>query len=143
MKARTLFLLGALAGLLLTWGSESHAQTLLEQKDAAKSVAIRGLRATPTLVSGEIVNQTPHIVRDIELLIQFHWLWKNEFKPGKDLPGRTDILKIDKELKPGEAVSFRYIPDPPLTKRDEGWFEPEVTLGGFTVVVPSVDMTSR
>ena len=142
MKARTLFLLGALAGLLLSW-SESRAQILLEQKDAAKSVTIRGLRATPTLVSGEIVNQTPHIARDTELLIQFHWLWKNEFKPGEDLPGRTDILKIDKELKPGEAVSFRYIPDPPLAKRDDGWFEPEVTIGGFTVVVPSVEMTSR
>jgi hypothetical protein len=95
------------------------------------------------LISGELVNHTPHIVRDVELLIQFHWLWKNEFKPGKDSPGRTDILKIDKELKPGEAAAFRYVPNPPLPKRDGGGFEPEVTIGGFTVVVPTVDMTSR
>jgi hypothetical protein len=142
MKAKTFFLLGALAGLLLTW-NESRAQILLEQKDAAKSVAIRSLTANPTLINGEIVNQTPHIIRDVELLIQFHWLWKNEFKPGEHAPGRTDSHKIDTELKPGEAAAFRYIPNPPLPTRDDGLFEPEVTIGGFTVVIPTVDTTSR
>jgi len=144
MRAKNRLFSGLLGGLLLSVGSsDAHAQIVLDQREAAKIVAIRNLTATPTLVSGEIVNQTPHTVRDIELLIQFHWLWKNEFKPGPDSPGRTDILKIGKEFKPGESIAFRYIPDPPLPKRDDGWFEPEVTIGGFTVVVPGVNMTSR
>jgi hypothetical protein len=144
MKAKKLFVLGILTGLVLSSLSiDSRADIVLEQQEAAKILSLRNLTATPSLVSGEIVNQTPHTVRDIELLIQFHWLWKNEFKPGPESPGRTDILKIAKELKPGESTAFRYIPNPPLPDRNDGWFEPEVTIGGFTVVTPAVDMTSR
>ena len=101
------------------------------------------MTATPSLVSGEIVNRTPHLARDIELVFQFQWLWKNEFKPGRESRGRTAILKIAKELRPGESVGFRYTPDPPLLNRGDGWFEPEVTIGAFTVVIPSANMTSR
>ena len=144
MKTINLLFVGALTSLMLSaWSIETHAQAVLDPQEAAKLLTIRNLTATPSLVSGEIVNRTPHTVRDIELLIQFHWLWKNEFKPGPDSPGRTDTLKIAKELKSGEAIPFRHTPDPPLPKRNDGWFEPEVTVGSFTVVIPGVDMTSR
>ncbi|MGH7795994.1 MAG: hypothetical protein ACREQ2_14065 [Candidatus Binatia bacterium] len=144
MKTKKLLFLGALTGLMLSfWSIDTHAQTVLDPQEAAKTLAIRNLTATPSLVSGEVVNRTPHTVRDIELLFQFHWLWKNEFKPGLESPGRTDILNIAKELRPEESMAFRYTPDPPLPHRKDGWFEPEVTIGGFTVVVPAVDMTSR
>ena len=45
-------------------------------------------------LTGEIVNRTPHLIRDVELLVQYHWRWKNEFKPGKVAPGRTDVVNL-------------------------------------------------
>lgn len=144
MKASLLSQGALLSGLIVSfWTIDCRAQIVLDQQEAAKTVAVRNATATPSLVSGEVVNRTPHTARDIELLIQFHWLWKNEFKPGPDSPGRTDILKIAKELSPGESMTFRYTPDPPLPNRKDGRFEPEVTIGAFTVVVPSPDMTLR
>ena len=144
MKASTIIFMGALlTGLMLSGSVYTHAQIVLDQQEAAKTLAVRNVNVTPSLISGEVVNRTPHTARDIELLIQFHWLWKNEFKPGSESPGRTDIVNIAKELKPGESMAFRYTPDPPLPNRKDGLFEPEVTIGAFTIVVPSGDMTLR
>lgn len=144
MNIKSLLVLSILTGgIVSSWATAAPAQIVLEEEKAAQIVAIRNLNATPSLVSGEIANRTPHLIRDIELVIQFHWHWKNEFKPGKEAPGRTGIVKIATEIKPGESIPFRYIPDPPLPDRKDGWFEPEVKVGGFTTVVPQDGMTSR
>ena len=144
MKIRKLPIIAMLTGLMVSfWGDDIHGQIVLNEQEAEKIVAVRNLTAKPSLITGEIVNRTPHVVRDINMLIQFHWLWKNEFKPGTDSPGRLDVLVIPQELKPAESIAFRYTPDPPLPDRKDGWFEPEVTIGGFSVVVPAADMTSR
>jgi hypothetical protein len=118
------------------------AQRVLSPEEAAKVVPIKNLNATPTEVSGVIVNNTPHIIRDIEVLIEYHWLWANEFKPGPESPGHSAIVKLDKELAPGESTTFRYVPNPPLPNRQDGRFEPEVVVAGFTTVVPPTT-TSR
>lgn len=112
------------------------AQQLLDRDLAQRSISLKDLRTAPAEISGTVVNNTPHIVRDIEILVQYHWLWNNEFKPGVDNVGRTASIKLDKPLKAGEAASFRYVPDPPLPARTDGHFEIEVSLGGFTVVIP-------
>ena len=112
------------------------AQQRLDRDLAQRSISLKDLRTAPAEISGTVVNNTPHIVRDIEILVQYHWLWNNEFKPGVDNVGRTASIKLDKPLKAGEAASFRYVPDPPLPARTDGHFEIEVSLGGFTVVIP-------
>jgi hypothetical protein len=111
------------------------AQRLLGPEEA-KSVAIKDLKADASEVSGVIVNNTPHTIREIEVLIQYHWLWANEFKPGLDSPGRVASLKLDKDLLPGESTTFRYVPNPPLPNRQDGRFDPEVVVAGFTIVIP-------
>ena len=112
------------------------AQQLLDRDLAQRSISLKDLRTGPAEISGTVVNNTPHIVRDIEILVQYHWLWNNEFKPGVDNIGRTATVKLDKPLKAGEAAPFRYVPDPPLPARSDGRFEVEVSLGGFTVIIP-------
>ena len=114
--------------------SQPSAQTILTQEEAARSVAIENLNASPSGVSGVVVNKTPHVIRNVEVLVQYHWLWQNEFKPGTDSPGRTTVLRLDQELKPGQSAPFRHT----LTEgadRKDGRFAPEVTIGGFTVVI--------
>lgn len=69
MKARLLPLSALLSGLIVvSWSIDSRAQIVLDQEEAAKTLAIRNVTATPSLVSGEIVNRTPHLARDIELV---------------------------------------------------------------------------
>ena len=113
----------------------AHGQTVLAPQEAARIIRIQDLKATPSLISGVIVNNSPHIVRDIELLIEYHWLWANEFKPGVESPGRVVTFKLDKELKPGQSTDFRYTPDAPLSARNDGQYDPEVTVASFTTVI--------
>jgi hypothetical protein len=142
MKLTKLFFIAALSAVPLVWSVESPAQAILDQEQAARTLAIRKLDATASQVSGEVVNMTPHTVREIELWVQYHWLWKNEFKPGSEPPGRTDVVRINQEIAPGRSATFRHTPNPPLPARQDGWFEPEITVAGFTSVIPA-DMTSR
>ena len=46
-------------------------------------------------VSGELVNNSPHAVRAVELQILYSWRWKDEFRPGKDDPGRAEYVALD------------------------------------------------
>lgn len=112
------------------------AQTVLNSAEALKTVRIQNLRASPTEVTGVVANHSPHEIRNIEILVQYHWLWTNEFKPGEQSPGRAAVIKLDKELQPGQSTDFRYEPTPPLTARKDGRFDPEVSISGFTVVIP-------
>jgi hypothetical protein len=113
------------------------AQTVLSSSEAAKSLSIKDLNATPSAVSGVVANNSPHAIRNIEILVQYHWLWGNEFKPGRQPPGESTIIKLDKELQPGQSAAFRHVPAPPLPERKDGRFTLEVTVAGFTVVVPA------
>ena len=113
---------------------KANGQTVLAPQEAARIVQLQDLKVTPSLVSGVVVNNSPHVIREIQVLIKYHWLWANEFKPGLDSPGRVFALKVDKELKPGESTAFRFTPDPPLPQRQDGQYDPEVGVASFTIV---------
>ena len=114
----------------------TQAQTVLSDSEASKVLKLEDLNLAPSKISGEVVNASPHTLRDIKLLIQYHWLWENERNPGKDSPGRTADVVLQKELKPGDRVNFSYTPVPALPRRSDGNFMPEVDVAGFTVIVP-------
>ena len=134
MRVTTLALIITMIILVFTDG-RANGQTVLAPQEAAAIVRVQDSKATPALVSGVIVNNTGHIIRDIEVLIEYHWLWANEFKPGPESPGRVVSFKIDKELAPGQSTAFRYTPDPPLSQRDDGHYDLEVTVASFTTVM--------
>ena len=136
MKRVNLMLGTVIAAWAFSFGVDSATAQRLLSPEEAKAVAIKDLKAHTSEVSGVIVNNTPHTIREIEVLIQYHWLWANEFKPGLDSPGRVASLKLDKDLLPGESTTFRYIPNPPLPNRQDGRFDPEVVVAGFTIVIP-------
>jgi hypothetical protein len=136
MKRAKLALGAVIAALVFLFCVDSATAQRLLGPEEAKSVAIKDLKADASEVSGVIVNNTPHTIREIEVLIQYHWLWANEFKPGLESPGRVASLKLDKDLLPGESTTFRYVPNPPLPNRQDGRFDPEVVVAGFTIVIP-------
>ena len=135
MKRLYLLMIGATMFVAMALSS-AQAQTVLTSSEASKVVKLQNLNATPAKVSGMIVNDSPHTLRDVQLLIQYHWLWENERNPGPNPPGRAATVTLDKELKPGESAMFSYTPSPPLPQQKDGHFMPEVDVAGFTLVIP-------
>ena len=137
------YLISAVIALsIVSFGTRlADAQQILTPAEAAQAVTIKNLQTMPSEVSGVIANNTPHNIRDIEVVIQYHWLWANEFKPGADSPGRIANVRIDKELAPGESTTFRYAPNPPLPNRPDGRFDPEVFVAGFTRIIPATGLS--
>ena len=75
-------------------------------------------------------------MRDVQLLIRYVWLWKNEFHPGEDDPGLSVYHTVEGELPPGKSKPITYQPSPPLPARADGYFEAIVSVAGFTEIIP-------
>ena len=134
MELRTLaiFATVVLISPPLDWAS---AETVLSSQEASRALSFEKLDVNPTKISGVIANKTPHTIKDVQLMIQYHWLWKDERNPGKDSPGRTVIIPLNEQLEPGESQPFSYTPQFSLPSRDDGYFMPEVDVAAFTTVV--------
>jgi hypothetical protein len=111
------------------------AQTVLSSQQAAQAVSIENLAVSRERITGSIINNTPHRIRDVQLAIQYHWLWRNERNPGSDQPGRTVFIRFNEALEPGTSHRFVYTPDFDLPSRDDGYFMPEVDVAGFAAVI--------
>lgn len=134
MKLRTLAIFATVALILppLDWAG---AQTVLSSQEASGALSFENLDLNPSKVSGVIANKTPHTIKDVQLMVQYHWLWKDERNPGKDSPGRTVIIPLKEQLEPGESQRFSYTPEFSLPSRNDGYFMPEVDVAAFTTVV--------
>jgi len=114
----------------------ASAETALSSQEASRALSFEKLDVNPTRISGVIANKTPHTIKDVQLMIQYHWLWKDERNPGHDSPGRTVIIPLnEQQLEPGESHRFSYTPQFALPARNDGYFMPEVDVAAFTTVV--------
>ncbi|HKY06809.1 MAG TPA: hypothetical protein VJQ55_01140 [Candidatus Binatia bacterium] len=125
-----------MAAWLLVGFNSVSAQSVLSEQQASQVLSLEILEVTPARISGVIKNNMPHMVRDIKLLIQYHWLWENERNPGANPPGRAVTVELDGQLRPGESLPFDYTPSTALPDRNGGRFMTEVDIAGFTTVVP-------
>jgi|SRR5579875_2274533 hypothetical protein len=113
------------------------AQELISTHQLAQSVDLRDVTTAPNgAVSGTIINRTGMTVRDVKLMINYAWVWRNDFKPGPDSPGRTVYITAAADIPPHGEGSFRYQPSPPLPDRSDGHFVPHAHIVGFTQMVP-------
>ena len=134
MKTRLLFF----SVLMMLYGLPvGSADKAVAPDEASQKVEIRNVEVKGNAISGELTNKSPHPIRNIELLVQYHWLWNNEFKPGPKSPGKAIIVALDKQLRPGESATFS-VPLDPAESRADGYYMTEVTLAGFTEVIPPV-----
>jgi hypothetical protein len=133
MKVQNLFY-SALIVMLISFGSTSSAQRV-ETGQQTGRVTVRNVTVNNNVISGEVLNDSPNTVRDVELLFQYHWLWNNEFKPGNDPPGTAVYFSLNKDLRPGESTSFTYTPQPSLPSRADGQFMVEVSVASFAEVI--------
>lgn len=110
-------------------------QNVRAREEAARLVTVEKIAITDDEVSGEVLNRSPNVIRDIQLLIRYTWLWDNETKPGKDDPSTSIYYALPKEIPPGRRLPFTYKPSPPLPKMAGGRFETSASIAGFAEVI--------
>jgi hypothetical protein len=125
-----------LGSLVIAWPNLAIAQTVLSKDQSSRVLVLNNVSAQDGVVSGELRNNSSNLVRDVQLLIRYEWLWKNEFHPGKDDPGSSVYYNVPGEIPPGGTARFQYTPNPPLPKRTDGSFQISVSVAGFTEVIP-------
>lgn len=109
--------------------------TLLSKDRGSQYVAIRNLTIKKGSVSGELVNKSRVLIRDVQLRIRYYWHWKNEYHPGDESPGETIFYTVRKGIPPGKTTRFTYHLSTPLPSRTDGYFESTVSVAGFTKVM--------
>ena len=103
---------------------------------AVAGVTVESLAERPGgSISGVVVNKTDQLVRDVRILIQKDWRWKDELHPGSDDPGWSAYYSLSKEVEPGESVGFTFEPPKPSPERSDGTYALRASVAGFTRVV--------
>jgi hypothetical protein len=121
---------------VIAWPKLAISQTVLSTEQVSRVLVLNTVPAQDGVVSGEIRNNSSNTLRDVQILIRYEWLWKNEFHPGKDDPGSSVYYNVPREIPPGGTARFQYTPNPPLPKRTDGSFQISVSVAGFTEVIP-------
>jgi hypothetical protein len=122
--------------VVFAWPNFANPQAVLTKQEASRVLVLENVTAQDEVVSGEIRNNSTNLVRDVQLLIRYVWLWKNEFHPGKDDPSRSDYYNLPGEIPPHGVTRFQYTPSSPLPKRTDGSFLVTVSVAGFAQVIP-------
>jgi hypothetical protein len=110
---------------------------LVPAGQVARAVSLHDLVAQENgNFSAVLINDSSQPVRDVELLIVYSFLWKNERHPGDDDPGRSIYSTVREEMRPGEKLSVNFKPSPPLPARSDGRFVTSVSVVGLTQIGP-------
>ncbi len=145
MKSLYSGLVGIVAINALLWIQPvpATADTFISPEQAAQRLAVSNVSVKDGVVSGDLVNNSSRAVRGVELQIRFVWHWRNEFRPGKDAPGIVEYTTFNKDVAPGETVPFTHTVSSSLPSRDDGYFEPKVSVAGFTELEDGYKETPR
>src|SRR5262245_389829 len=111
-------------------------QTVKSHEEAARVLTVEKILVTDGAVSGEVYNRSTRLVREVQLLIRYTWLWDDEMHPGKIDPGISAYYTLPQEIPAGGRVPFSFKPSPVLAKFAGGRYETSVIIAGFTEVIP-------
>jgi len=132
-----LFALVVPAVFVFGFTSAALSQTVRVDNDRPYDIALQNVTVRDGKVYGQIVNTSPHPVRDVQLLVRRTWLWKNEFHPGPaaDDPGTAAYITINRQIGHGESVPFSYNLPPYQTMPSKGEFMTQVSVAGFSEII--------
>jgi hypothetical protein len=114
--------------------ARAASETIVSGETASRVVGLTDVKVNLGVVSGVLVNKSAHPIREVELLIDHAWLWRDERHPGEVNPGRSEYYTVHGEVSPHGSLPFTYHPSPPLPRRDDGHFETSVQIVGFVEV---------
>jgi hypothetical protein len=111
------------------------AASVVTSEEVGGVAALQNLSEQGGVVSGTVVNKSDTPLKDVHILIQYAWLWKDERHPGSDDPSFADLYVLPGEVPTGQSVPFTYRPPSPLPPRSDGSFKIEVKIAGLTKVI--------
>jgi hypothetical protein len=123
-------------GLILMQAAAARTAEVMVADEPPQSVTVRNVSISDGAVTGEVVNSSSNPVRDVQLLIRYTWLWKNEMRPGEDTRGNAVFQNVEGELPPGGSKPFKYNPAFPMAAQADGHYEATVKVAGFTQLIP-------
>ena len=103
--------------------------------DATSVIAVADASRREDTIIGTLINRGGDDVRDVRLLIDVAFLWKDELHPGDDSPGRSAVLTVAGPIAPHGQLAFEFTPTPPLADRSDGRYaDPKVHVLGYSFV---------
>lgn len=114
------------SGILCVAAGAARAQ------QAPSGLDVRDVRTDGSTVTGWVVNQTSHEVRDVRLMVEQEFRWAREMQPGDDNPGSGTIVRVPQAIPADGRVQFRYDMPAPLPRRTDGHFETKVKVLSFS-----------
>lgn len=126
-----------LIGVLVTIlpAQAARSQALKSKAEIERVAVVDKLAVRAGVVSGEVLNKSPNLLRDVQLFVRYTWLWEDEKKPGKADPSTSTFYVLPKEIPAGGRLSFTFSPSPPLPKVAGGQFETTVAIAAFAEVI--------
>jgi hypothetical protein len=127
MASQRLLLAAALTAVVL---GTAGAGIIVAPSDVRRMIEVREVSTEGDTVSGQLVNLTDSTLEDVTLLIEDNFLWRDEFHPGDESPGRAETRTVDRVL-PRSTLDFsvsRPAPEP----RSDGRFQTTVRVLGLT-----------
>lgn len=119
-----------LAALVVTFDVGAADVVQLSTMNAAVSLDIDVTE--DGTIQGTMHNNTGRKVGDIEVLVEYAWLWARDFAPGDDDPGWSTTYTLPVELQPGASVPVNIAPMRALPRRDDGRFLISAKVVGYT-----------
>jgi len=127
---------GALLGILsLPLHGATATAAVVSSSEAGRTIVINDLAVQDGSVSGTIVNKSSATVREVKLLLQQSWQWKDERHPGTDSPGRTLPFTLGGDVAPNTSARFTF-QTPRLPQRSDGQFVTTMDVISFSEVGP-------
>ncbi len=83
-------------------------------------------------IEGTMRNNTGRKIGDVEVLVEYAWIWLKEFNTPDETPGWSTTYTLPVELTPGESVPMNLAPLHPLPDRDDGHFLISAKVVGYT-----------
>jgi len=83
-------------------------------------------------IEGTMRNNTGRKIGDVEVLVEYAWIWAKNSNVPDDTPGWSTTYTLPVELTPGESVPMNLAPLHPLPDRDDGHFLISAKVVGYT-----------
>jgi hypothetical protein len=135
MKTKLFFGAWITATFLLVYAGVRAAQVNISDQPP-QSITVRNVSVKDGEVSGEVVNSSSRVIRDVVLQIRSTWLWKNEMKPGEDTRSDAAFYTVEGVIAAGGSTPFTYRSSS-MKAGGDGRFEVTVGVAGFTELIPA------
>lgn len=107
--------------------------TVVNQGALRDKVLLDTIVVRDNQINAIVENRSEHVIDSLTIMVDYAWLWHDEFNPGDDSPGWAEYVTFERDLAPGEHAPFVYAPKSPLPARDDGRFMPTAKIVGATL----------